>query len=164
MIRTLTLAAALCFAPAALAQDGEMGEVERIARDYMAAYSAVDFETMSTFMADDIVFSDPTATGTDNPDGILETGRDALLAMLESFAAEYNPIGLNFTWDTVFESNGRVVFMGHVNATYPTDQPGQVFRWRAAQTAVVTVRGGRVVRHQDFADYAHAEQGLVPAE
>ena len=164
MIRTITLATTLLLAPAALAQDAEMSDVEQVARDYMAAYSAVDFETMAGFMAEDIVFSDSTAPGTGSPDGIQETGRDSALAMLNEFVETYHPIGLNFVWDTVFESNDRVVFMGHVNATYPTEQPGQVFRWRAAQTSVVTVRDGMIVRHQDFADYAHAEQGLVPAE
>ena len=164
LILTLLTLLSLVLSPTALAQDAEIGEAEHIARDYMAAYSGVDFETMATFMAEDMMFSDPTATGTDNPVGIQTEGREATLAMLNAFAAQYNPIELGFVWDTVFESNNRVVFMGHVNAIYPTDDPTQVFRWRAAQTAVVTVMDGQVVRHQDFANYSGAEQGLIPAE
>ena len=154
----------LALSPVALAQDADMSEAETIAREYMAAYSAVDFERMARFMAEDMTFSDETATGTDNPDGIQAEGREAALAMLNGFAEQYNPIELGFVWDTVFESNHRVVFMGHVNALYPTEDPNQVFRWRAPQTAVVTVLNGQVVRHQDFANYTGAEQGLVPAQ
>ncbi len=164
MIRALTLTLALFVAPAALAQDTEMGEAERIARDYMAAYSEVDFERMGTFMADGIVFSDTTAPGTDSPNGLEGSTRASALALLNEFAEQYNPIELGFVWDTVFESNNRVVFMGHVNALYPSDQAGQVFRWRAEQVTVVTIMDGQVVRHQDFANYAGAEQGLVPVE
>ena len=82
---------------------------------------------------------------------------------LRSFSASYNPIELGFEWDTVFESNGRVVFMGHVNALYPARTEGQNFRWRAEQVTVVTVRDGVVIRHDDYANYANPEQGLIPA-
>jgi len=161
---TLIALLGLAVSPTALAQDAEMGEAERIAREYMAAYSAVDFETMASFMAENIVFSDTTATNTGDPNGLEGRSRDAAMTMLNEFAEQYNPIELGFVWDTVFESNNRVVFMGHVNALYPTEDPTQVFRWRAAQTAVVTVIDGQVVRHQDFANYTGAEQGLIPAE
>ena len=162
----LTVFAVTClaFAPAAMAQDAEMSDAERIARDYMTAYSEVDFERMGTFMAEDIVFSDTTAPGTNSPNGLEGRTRDSALALLNEFAEQYNPIELGFVWDTVFESNNRVIFMGYVNALYPTDQAGQVFRWRAEQATVVTVIDGQVVRHQDFANYTGVEQGLVAAE
>lgn len=130
---------------------------------YMAAYSAADFEAMEPFMAEDVVFSDPTATGLGET-GLLHHSRDEIMAALREFDAQYNPIALNFEWDTIFESNDRYVFMGRVNAIYPVDQEGMVFRWSAPQTTVIHLRDGRVVEQYDFADYEGAEQGLVPAE
>ena len=163
MLRSLILAAAMTLTTTpVLAQ--EAGNAEAVARAYMAAYSQVDWEGMAAFMADDIVFADNTATGTDDPDGIETEGREALLEMLRGFEAQYHPIELGFVWDSVFESNGTVVFIGHVNALYPTEAEGQVFRWRSQQVAAVTVRGGLVVEHRDFANYPGAEQGLVPAD
>jgi hypothetical protein len=165
-MRKHTVAAALmaglfCM-PAARAQ--EMNETERFARAYMEHYSAVDWDTMEGYLAEDVVFADPTAMGPDyGEDGALYEGREAVMEALRSFSASYNPIELGFEWDTVFESNGRVVFMGHVNALYPARTEGQNFRWRAEQVTVVTVRDGVVIRHDDYANYANPEQGLIPA-
>ncbi|WP_394693357.1 nuclear transport factor 2 family protein [Hyphobacterium sp.] len=130
---------------------------------YMAAYSAADFEAMAGFMDEAVIFSDPTATG-QGETGLLHHGRDEIMTALREFAAQNNPIGLNFEWDTVFESNNRYVFMGRVNATYPVQQDGMVFQWSAPQTTVIHMRDGLVVEQYDFADYEGAEQGLVPAE
>ncbi|GJL96941.1 MAG: hypothetical protein DHS20C06_07580 [Hyphobacterium sp.] len=153
---------ALVASASAFAQDAD-AETRAIVDTYMAHYSAAEFEAMAPYMAEDVVFSDPTATGLGET-GLLHHGRDPIMIALQEFATQYNPIGLNFEWDTVFESNDRYVFMGRVNATYPTDQDGMVFRWSAAQTTVIHMRDGLVVEQFDFADYEGAEQGLVPVE
>ena len=156
------LIASLAWMPAAWAQ--EMSEAEQLAREYMEHYSAVDWDAMEAFLAEDAVFADTTAMGPDyGEDGVMYEGRDEVMASLRSFSARYNPIELGFEWDTVFESNGRVVFMGHVNALYPARTEGQNFRWRAEQVTVVTVRDGKAIRHDDYANYATPEQGLIPA-
>jgi ketosteroid isomerase-like protein len=156
------LIASLAWMPAAWAQ--EMSEAEQLARAYMEHYSAVDWDAMETYLAEDVVFSDPTALGPDyGEDGAHYEGREAVMASLRTFSETYNPIELGCEWDTVFESNGRVVFMGHVNALYPARTEGQNFRWRAEQVTVVTVRDGKVIRHDDYANYATPEQGLIPA-
>jgi ketosteroid isomerase-like protein len=162
-MRMIFLAAAcgLVTASSALAQSTD-AETRAIVDAYMAHYSAAEFEAMGPYLAEDVVFSDSTATGLGET-GLLHHGRDAVLAALQEFAAQYNPIGLNFEWETVFESNDRYVFMGRVNATYPVEQEGMVFRWSAAQTTVIHMRDGLVVEQFDFADYEGAEQGLVPA-
>lgn len=154
--------AGLLILPAAMAQ--EMSDAERLARDYMGRYSAADWDGMGPYLADDAVFSDPTAMGDGlGAEGLLHEGRDDILAALREFGDTYHPLELGFEWDTVFESNGRVVFTGHVNALYATEDPAQNFRWRAEQVTVLTVRNGRVVRQDDYANYAAPEQGLVPA-
>ncbi|MBO6795679.1 nuclear transport factor 2 family protein [Maricaulis sp.] len=147
------------------AQPAKRSEAERIARDYMAAYSQVDLERMQSFLADDAVFEDRTALGEGvGPDGLSYDNSASVMEMLNQFRATYNPIELGFAWDTVFESNGRVIFSGHVNALYPTQDVTQNFRWRAEQVTVITVRDGHVVRHQDFASYANPQREMVPAD
>ncbi|RKQ96814.1 MULTISPECIES: nuclear transport factor 2 family protein [Maricaulis] len=155
----------LTLAPALSAQDDTNAEAEAIARTYMDHYSAVDWDAMEAMLAADMVFSDTTAQGESyGPDGIQEDGRDAMMATLREFGERYHPIELGFEWDDVFASNSRVVFIGHVNALYPTQSEGQVFRWRSRQVSVITVRDGQVVAHQDFANYAAPEQGLIAAD
>ncbi|WP_109261555.1 nuclear transport factor 2 family protein [Hyphobacterium indicum] len=145
----------------ASAQDSD-AETRAAVDAYMAHYSAAEFDAMEAYMAEDVVFVDPTATGMGEA-GMVHHGRADIMEALREFAAQNNPIGLNFEWDTVFESNDRYVFMGRVNATYPVDQEGMVFRWSAPQTTVIHMSGGFVVEQYDFADYEGAEQGLVPA-
>ncbi|SDM66186.1 nuclear transport factor 2 family protein [Maricaulis salignorans] len=154
------LAAIMTLSTGALAQ--EIADAETTARAYMAHYSAVDFDAMESYMAEDFVFDDSTALGDGvGPDGLHHEGRESSLAMLRDFAQTYQPIELGFVWDTVFQSNDRVVFMGEVNALYPTETEGQTFRWRAPQVTVITVRDGRITHHQDFANYATPDQSLV---
>ncbi|WP_417476616.1 nuclear transport factor 2 family protein [Maricaulis sp.] len=164
MTRTLAaLATLIALSANAGAQD--VADAESVARAYMAAYSAVNLDAMEPLMAANMVFDDPTALGEGvGPDGIHRDGRDASLAMLREFITAYDPIELGFVWDTVFTSNDRVIFTGHVNALYPTATEGKHFRWRADQVSVITVRDGLVVHHQDFANYAAPEQGLVPEQ
>ena len=165
MTRSLTtLATALLVAAspaAALAQD--MTDAERVARDYMTHYSAIDVDAMARFWSDDIEFHDPTALGpgVEGEDGHHMQGRDEAYAMLSEFVENNNPIELGFRWDTVFESNGRVVFMGEVNALYPTPTEGQVFRWRSPQVTVITVRDGEIIRQVDYADYDGADRSII---
>jgi hypothetical protein len=47
-----------------------------------------------------------------------------------------------------------VVFSGHVNTLSRAAEPGYGLRWRAEQVIILTVRDGRVVRHEDYANYA----------
>jgi ketosteroid isomerase-like protein len=161
-----TIVLTTLFAAPSLAQDSDPeadAANQAIIDAYMAAYSAADFDAMERFMAEDVVFTDPTAVGMGET-GLLHHGRDEIMAALREFDAQYNPIGLNFAWDTAYESNDRYVFMGRVNATYPVEQEGMVFRWSAPQTTVIHLRDGRVVEQFDFVDYEGAAQEIVPAE
>lgn len=165
MIRMMLGAAALSAALAGTANAQATTDAEELARTYMSHYSRIDWNAMEALMAEDVVFSDVTAQGEGiGPDGLHHEGRAETMQALRDFSAQYNPIELGFVWDDIFESNGRVVFIGHVNAIFPTGDPGEVFRWRARQVSVVTVRDGLVVQHDDFADYATPEQSVIPAQ
>ncbi|MGE3150794.1 MAG: nuclear transport factor 2 family protein [Pseudorhodoplanes sp.] len=144
----------------ALAQTASPGEAERIARAYVAAYSAANWDGMAQYMAEDFVLIDRT-----NPDPSFAPeyrSREAALAMLRRFGTEGGIIELGFEFPVVFESNGIVVFQGHVNTFGAPPGRDFAYRWRAQQVTVLTIRNGRVARHEDFANYAAPTVTRVP--
>jgi ketosteroid isomerase-like protein len=162
MISALT--AAITLVPGVQAQGPANEAAEAVARAYMGHYSAIDLEAMAALLAEDAEFTDPTAEDDEHGEtGFVGTGRESLITLLTEFVETYHPIEFGFEWDEVFTSNSRVVFIGHVNALYPTETEGQNFRWRSQQVTVITVRDGLVVRHQDFANYASPDRSLVAA-
>ncbi|MBP6014737.1 MAG: nuclear transport factor 2 family protein [Alphaproteobacteria bacterium] len=144
---------AVCAAVAARA--GEPSAAERLARDYLAAYSAVDTVAMARFLSPEAIFADQTARPEDGGPIVLN-GRDIFLKQFVSYGLSR----LEYELADVFESNGRVVFIGHVNAFYPRDAGGAL-RFRSRIVTVITVEGGKVARHEDFADYANAEKTVL---
>lgn len=134
------------------------------ARAYMAAYSELDLEAMRDWLNEETVFVDETWARNGNPEPHVHNGEDEFIVTLQNFIDQYNPQGMNFEWDYIFESNDRVVFSGWVNALYPTDDPEQLYRWRTRQVTVLTLQDSQVIHHRDFAGYESVEDGLVPAE
>lgn len=128
----------------------QVSEAERIARRYVAAYSAADWGGMAPLMSEDFVFVDRTS-----PDlaGQEFQGKGAALAMLRSFGEQGRIIGLFLDFPVVFESSGIVVFSGHVNTLSRAAEPGYGLRWRAEQVIILTIKNGAVSRHEDYANY-----------
>jgi ketosteroid isomerase-like protein len=136
----------------AVAHAGEPSDAERIARTYLAAYSAIDTAAMARHMSPDAVFADQTAPKSEGGPHLI-TGRDAFLDKFKTFGLER----IGYELANVFESNGRTVFVGRVNAFYPKPD-GTRLRWHSAIVTVVTVEDGQVVRHDDYVDYPGAKQ------
>lgn len=135
-------------------------EAERIARAYVAAYSRADWDGMERYMSPDFVLVDRTNPDPDFPPEYRTAAR--ALDMLRKFGRESGVAALNFDFPEVFASNGIVVFQGYVNTRSTPPGRTATFIWRARQVTVVTVREGKVTRHEDFADYAHAVISRIP--
>lgn len=136
---------------AASAQDTSPSSTMAVAQAYMQAYSNADWDTMGDYMAEDFVLIDRT-----NPDPGFEPehrGRDVALQMLRNFGAEQGVIDLGMEFPVVFESNDIVVFSGHVNIEAAPPGADYGYRWRTEMVSVLTMRDGRVVRHEDYANY-----------
>lgn len=101
-----------------------------------------------------MVFADQTAPKSEGGPHLI-AGRDAFLAKFKSFGLER----IEYDLATSFESNGRNVFIGRVSALYPR-KDGTRLRWHADIVTVVTVEEGKVVRHDDYADYTGAKQTI----
>jgi len=134
------------------------------AQAYMAAYSALDLEAMRAWLNEDTVFTDETYVQGEETGPHTLNGEDALIALLEGFIDEYHPLGLNFEWDQVFESNDRVVFSGWVNARYPTEIEGELFQWRSPQVTILTMQDGQVIHHRDFVNWETPDERMVAAQ
>ncbi|MDP1629798.1 MAG: nuclear transport factor 2 family protein [Caulobacter sp.] len=146
-------------APAAAAE-APPTEAERVARAYIDRYSAADWDGMAALMAPDFVLIDRTNP---DPDFTPRYGSPAeALAMLRRFSAAAGLIELGFDFPLVFESNGVVVFQGWVNALSTGPTPDAAVKWRTRQVSVITVRNGKVVHHEDFADYDAAVVSREP--
>lgn len=143
---------AVCVAVAARAAGPSAAE--QLARDYLAAYAAVDTAAMARLLSADAVFADQTARPADGGPIVLN-GRDTFLKQLKTYGLSR----LEYELASVFESNGRVVFIGHVNAFYPREGGG-ASRFRSRIVTVITVEAGKVARHEDFADYVNAEKSV----
>ncbi len=144
----------------AFAQDAVQSDAERIGRAYMNAYSAADWEGMIPYMADDFVLIDRTNT---DPNFVPEYhGPRATIDMLRQFGRDGGVIELGFEWSSVFSSNNVVVFSGFVNTLSAPPGRDSAFRWRAEQVTALTVRDGKIVRHEDFANYATPVVSRVP--
>ncbi|MEZ5891855.1 MAG: nuclear transport factor 2 family protein [Parvularculaceae bacterium] len=125
-----------------------------VARSYIAAYSSADWDGMAALMSEDVEFVDRTNP---DPNAIpVYRGRSAVLAMLHEFGETGGVVELGFDFPQEFESNGIAVFSGRVNTLSVAPGASIGYRWRADQVIALTVRDGKVVRHEDFADYAHA--------
>lgn len=162
MLRNLAFVLILAFGAAAPSLAGQSGpnESEKIARAYMQAYSEANWDAMAPYMADDYMLVDRT-----NPDPSFEPehkGPNAALQMLRAFGRDQGVIELGFEFPVVFESNDIVVFSGFVNVHAAPPGVDFAYRWRAEQVSVITVKGGRVVRHEDFANYGGATTTRLP--
>lgn len=154
MLKAL-LACLIAVCAAVAARAGEPSSAERLARDYLAVYAAVDTAAMARFLSPDAVFADQTARPADGGPIVLD-GRDTFLKQLKTYGLSK----LEYELASVFESNGRVVFIGRVNAFYPREAGGAL-RFRSRIVTVITVEAGKVARHEDFADYANAEKTVL---
>jgi len=151
VLRAIVGGIAMIIAPFAAAA-AEPSAAEKLGRAYVEAYSRADWSAMEPFMADNIAFVDRT---NNDPRAVpVYEGRAAVLAMMREFGAKGGVIELGFDFPIVFESNGVVVFAGKVNTVSAAPGATKGYRWRAEQVIALTVSGGKIARHEDFANYA----------
>jgi len=146
MLNLLTLTTAV-LANAGLAADQPAGSIE-IAQAYIAAYEGQDFEAMREFMADDVVFTDPTSFDLAFVrEPIHWTGADEILAGVSAWNVARGEHHL----DRVYEAAGRVVFDANMDVFYATSEGERGFRYPII--TIVTVENGLVTEHRDYTGF-----------
>lgn len=150
----MILWAALTFAAPAAAQTAQREHEATIAAAtaYLDAYQAFDLERLEALYAEDATFDDPTSlllTGVNGAPFVFR-GRDAILNGIR-FWMQNSVTSLRYDVEEIYESSGRVVFIGAATANGPS-------RWRFRIVTIVTIENGLVVEHRDYTDYWGANQ------
>jgi ketosteroid isomerase-like protein len=146
---------ALAFAAPAAAQTAQRGDAATIAAAtaYLDAYQAFDLQRLQALYAEEATFDDPTSlllTGVNGAPFVFR-GRDAILSGIR-YWIQNSVTSLHYDVEDVYESSGRVVFIGAANTAGPN---GSV-NWRFRIVTIVTIENGLVVEHRDYTDYAGA--------
>lgn len=140
-------------APAA-AQNSQRAHSRTIAAAtaYLEAYQAFDLERLEALYAEEATFDDPTSlllTGVNGAPFVFR-GRDAILNGIRHWMQQ-SVTSLHYDVEEVYESSGRVVFIGAATSNGST-------RWRFRIVTIVTIENGLVVEHRDYTDYWGAAQ------
>ena len=146
-------AIAMLLVTPAFAEDSKESETIAIAKSYIAAYSTFDVSVMESFLADDMVFFDPTSS-TENADGgpFKFEGKEAVMKGLGEYAALYETFTLTYNLERYYESQDIVVFVAQLGYEGST-KDGQTFEGGAPMVTAITVKDGKVSRHVDYFDY-----------
>ena len=150
VIRCAALAA-LLISPA-IADDAVNTSVE-VAEAYLAAYSTFETANIEPFLADEMVFMDPTSED-ESADGgpFMFDGKEAVLKGLGDYAAQYSSFTLSYDVKKRYESEGVVVFIADLTWSLVTADDKSMTAGAPIVTAV-TVKDGKVVNHLDLYDY-----------
>ncbi len=145
---------ALAVAAPAAAQNSQRAHEATIAAAtaYLHAYQAFDLERLETLYAEEAIFDDPTSlllTGVNGAPFVFR-GRDPILNGIR-FWMQQSVTSLHYDVEQVYESSGRVVFIGAATTNGPS-------RWRFRIVTIVTIENGLVVEHRDYTDYWGATQ------
>ncbi len=155
---TLPLCAAVLLAvgsfTAVQADSGEKPATVEIAQAYLDAYLAQNVELLREMYAPEVVFTDRTSLGIANITAPYHyEGKDEVLGFIELLGEAV--LGARYELDRVFEASGEVVFIGH--AVFTLDGDSGPVEYRSAVVTIVSVRGGLVTEHRDYADYKGME-------
>jgi ketosteroid isomerase-like protein len=145
---------ALAVAAPAAAQpsQGDHEATIAAATAYLDAYQAFDLERLEALYAEDATFDDPTSlhlTGVNGAPFVFR-GRDAILDGIRHWIRQ-SVTSLQYDVEEVYESSGRVVFIGAATSNGST-------QWRFRIVTIVTIENGLVVEHRDYTDYWGATQ------
>ncbi len=145
---------ALAVAAPAAAQNSQRDHEATIAAAaaYLDAYQAFDLARLEALYAEEATFDDPTSlllTGVNGAPFVFR-GRDAILAGIR-FWMQNSVTSLHYDVEGVYESSGRVVFIGAATANGSS-------RWRFRIVTIVTIENGLVTEHRDYTDYWGATQ------
>jgi ketosteroid isomerase-like protein len=144
-----SVAAFTCLCSSAQAQD--VVSDQDIATAYLEAYQSGNYATMREYYAEDAVFIDPTSFEVPNiGDTIHWQGADAIIAGISAWGAS----GLEYTFDRIYESSGRVIFDGATHVIYPGDDGGVVYNYPII--TIITIEDGQVTEHRDYTDFTGA--------
>lgn len=123
-------------------------QTEAVAKPYFEAYIARDWDRLEPLLDDDIRFDDATAKIVFG--AVAKQGKATLM---KAFRETYAPIrSMRFHPASQFASGEHMVFVGELEWSLALPD-GLVVDTRMPFVVRLQVQGGKVVEHQDTADY-----------
>lgn len=152
LILGLALLLPLIFHPASAAEPqpyaAQSEATQAVAEPYFKAYVALDWDRVESLLADQASFNDPTAAPLFG--GLDHQGK---AAVMKGFREGYaSIISMHFTPRQVFHSGPYAVFAGDLDWSMRLPD-GPVVRTVMPFVTTLRVEAGKVVQHQDLADY-----------
>lgn len=134
-----------------VAQDGD---VAKIASEYLSLYTSMQFDEIQKFYTEDSIFEDPTMS-IFNENGHYETPKGP------RNIADFLTKGFNNISDVHFEiksqyTSGIVAYhqgILHFKSSIGTTKEGNPFRFELPLAIILSIKNGKIIRHQDIADY-----------
>lgn len=121
-----------------------------IADAYIDAYSAMDFDRMGSFYAEDAIFTDPTTLLYGAEGALIDIkGRDHIISMFKKYFEQLNGGGHRYETTEKYEAGGYVVY----HATVHFNWDGGRIQGSAPITTILHVVDGKIVEHRDYFDY-----------
>ncbi|WP_300553232.1 nuclear transport factor 2 family protein [Maricaulis sp.] len=141
LLTSATLALTLLSTPPTLADDDPVA----LAQAYIHAYEAQDFDAMLDFMADEMVFIDPTSFDLVHVSEAANwTGPDAIISGISA----WNIHSGDYRIERIYEAAGRVIFDGAFDARMATPDGFRTFRYPIV--TIITIEDGQVIEHRDY--------------
>lgn len=141
ILTSTALTLCLSLAAPALGQS----EPVTVARAYIAAYEAQDFDAMRDFMSADMVFIDPTSFDLVHVSEAAHwSGPDDIIAGISAWNIQSG----EYRIDRLYEAAGRVIVDGEFDARLATETGTRTFRYPIV--TIITVEDGLVLEHRDY--------------
>ncbi|MBO6523422.1 MAG: nuclear transport factor 2 family protein [Balneolaceae bacterium] len=151
----------LMLSPSISAQNSNT-EFDAVVKEYLSLYTRMDFDELREFYTEESVFEDPT-TSVFDADGNYQRlkGPDDITAFLVKGFAGMSDICFEIQEEY---TSGVVAFQYgilHYSSTIGTTKDGQPFQFDLPLSIVLIIKNGKVIHHQDFADYKTWNQQYV---
>ncbi|GEM_PF-5622793 len=119
-------------------------------RKYIDAYFAMDQATYGRYLAEDVIWSDPTWSEID-PSNKSVSGKQAVLAHLKTVTTGLT--NLSYAIEEHFVSGPVAVFEGIMTYTFTDSNTGKSYDFRVREVSVLEFRDGKIIRHTDYSDF-----------
>ncbi len=154
----LILIALLCFSASINLFSSEINPfventraTEKIGKQYINAYMALDWDKLETLAHKELSFNDPTAANVWVAGSQMHEGK---VAAMQNFRTAYASIvEMNFDLIREFFSDQYAIFEGSLNWTWKDDAGGLHPNNGMPIVVILKIEEGKVIEHRDYADY-----------
>jgi len=151
----LVFTALLCSSQLANTEDSKTHSVTKIANEYINLYFTVQIEKYGAYFTEETIFEDPTTSlfREDNSHG-RPVGKKAVIEFLSrGFEGIFDG---EFQLEKKFVSGEFAVFQGNYKYKTKGERLGSekpYFEFNLPLVTIIRVRDGKVLHHQDYANY-----------